>query len=256
MITMAEYALFYHFNASFGAGTQTETTVYPDGTSDCSVLIDMRGVRTVNRSSAYEDRDEYQTQVFHPDDLVTPVSTDLSISYRNGAAVTQREWDGHWTRDTQLTEYDASGFRIDKHVTESSGYPAITNSVTRSDFLGRVVATVTPFGVMSNHYDNASMRILMSTRTGQPPTYNLYNDLVEQIGTVTSGITNRTDVSYETIAGEVWRVSESLAGAMRSVTRDQLTGLSDTLRRHTITTGPDNVATEVSACFLQLAGGS
>jgi RHS repeat-associated protein len=227
----------------------TASIIYPDGTSDYSVRTDMRGVRTVSRSSAYEDRDEYQTQVFHPTNLVTPVSTDLSISYRNGATVTQREWADQWTRDTRVTEYNDSGCRIDIQVSEASDHFAVTNSVTLSDFLGRTVSTVTPFGVTSNFHDGASMRIQTTTRTGYPSTENLYDDLGDPVGAVVSGITNRTDVSYETVAGEVWRVTDSLAGATHSVTRERLTGLSDTLRRHTVAVGANNVTNEMTAAW-------
>jgi RHS repeat-associated protein len=241
-------------NFVYNKGWRTsETTTYPDGTSDCSVRTDMRGVRTVSRSSAYEDRDECQTQVFHPTNLVTPVSTDLSISYRNGATVTQREWNGQWTRNTRLTEYDDSGCRIDIQVTEASDHAAVTNSVTLSDFLGRTVTTHTPLGVTSNFYDGATMRILATTRTGYPCTENLYDDLGDPVGAVVSGITNRTDVSYATVGGEVWRVTESLACAARSVIRERLTGLSDTLRRHNFKVGANNVTNEMTAVWNESA---
>jgi RHS repeat-associated protein len=241
-------------NFVYNKGWRTsETTDYPDGTSDFSVHTDGRGVRTVSRSSAYEDRYEYQTQVFHPTNLVTSVSTDLSISYRNGATVTQREWVDQWTRDTRLTEYDDSGCRIGIQVSESSDYPAITNSVALSDFLGRAVAILTPLGVTSNFYNGASMRIQTTTRTGYPVTENLYDDLGDPVGAVVSGITNRTDVSYETVAGEVWRVVDSLAGAARSVTRERLTGLSDTLRRHNVEVGANNVTNEMTAVWSESA---
>jgi hypothetical protein len=128
-------------------------------------------------------------------------------------------------------------------------HSSITNSVALSDFLGRTVATVTPVGVTSNIYDGASMRIQTITRTGHPATGNLYDGLGDQVGAVVSGITNRTEVSYETVAGEVWRVADSIAGAACSVTRERLTGLSDTLRRHTVAIGANNVTNEMTAVW-------
>ena len=80
------------------------------------------------------------------------------------------------------TPYDASGCMIDIQVTEASDHPVVTNSVTMSDVLGRTAATVTPLGVSSNLYDGATMRVLTTTRTRQPPVQNLYDDLGEQIG--------------------------------------------------------------------------
>ena len=237
-------------NFVYSKGWRTsETTTYPDGTSDYSVRTDMRGVQTVTTHTSHADREVTETQTFAPTNLVNPVILSRNITYRNGASVTQREWDGLWTRDTRLTEYDDSGCRIDIQVTEASDHPAITNSVTLSDFLGRTVATHTPLGVTSNFYDGATMRILATTRTGYPVTENLYDDLGDPVGAVVSGITNRTDVSYETFAGEVWRVTESLAGAARSVTRELLTGLSDTLRRHTVAIGANNVTNEMTAVW-------
>ncbi len=128
-------------------------------------------------------------------------------------------------------------------------HSSITNSVALSGFLGRTVATVTPVGVTSNIYDGASMRIQTITRTGHPATENLYDGLGDPIGSVVSGITNCTEVSYETVAGEVCRVVDSLAGAARSVARERLTGLSDTLRRHTVAIGANNVTNEMTAVW-------
>ena len=185
---------------------------YLAGSSDFSVRTDMRGVRTVTRSAAHADRDVTETQTFSPTNPVNPEILSRNTYYRNGASESYREWGDQWTRDTRLTRYDTSGCRIESHVAEASDQAAVTNSVTTYDFLGRTVATVTPLGVTSNFYDSASMRILTTTRTGQPPVQILYNTLGEQVGSVVSGITNRTDVSYETVSGEVWRVTSSLSG--------------------------------------------
>ena len=79
-------------------------------------------------------------------------------------------------------------------------------------------------------------RMIATPRT----TTCLYNDLGEQVGTVLDGITNRTDTAYETDASNiVWRVETSTvigpSTNSLTVTRTQLTGLSDSCRRHTIT---------------------
>ena len=160
----------------------SEMTAYPDGTSDYGVRTDMRGVRTVSWGKSYADREEHVTRTFSPTNHVNPVILSRNTYYRNGASKSYREWDGGWTRDTRLTEHDASGFRIDTQVTEASDHPVVTNSVTMSDVLGRTAATVTPLGVSSNLYDGATMRVLTTTRTRQPPVQNLYDDLGEQVG--------------------------------------------------------------------------
>ena len=147
----------------------SETTSYPDGTSDYSIHTDPRGVRAVTTRTSHDDREVTETQTFSPTNLVNPVILSRNIDYRNGTSITQREWDGQWTRETRLTDYDASGCRIDTQVAESSDHPAVTNNVILCDFLGRAVSTIAPLGIASNFYDGASMRILASTRSGQPP---------------------------------------------------------------------------------------
>ena len=146
-----------------------------------------------------------------------------------------------------------SGCWIGIHVAGASEHPAITNSVTLADCLGRTVATHTPLGVTSNFFVGASMRFQTTTRTGYPVTEYLNDDLGDPVGAVVSDITNRTDVSYETVAGEVWRVTESLAGAARSVARERLSGLSDTLRRHTVAVGANNVTNDMTAVWNESA---
>jgi len=65
---------------------------------------------------------------------------------------------------------------------ESSDYPAHTASVTAYDFLGRAVSVTTPLGVTSNFYDGASDRLVRVSRTGQPDTLYVY----DEIGNVTA----------------------------------------------------------------------
>lgn len=91
----------------------SETTSYPDGTSDYSIHIDPRGVRTVTTRTSHDDREVTETQTFSPTNLVNPVILSRNIHHRNGASESYTEWEGQWTRDTRLTDYDASGCRID-----------------------------------------------------------------------------------------------------------------------------------------------
>ena len=98
--------------------------------------------------------------------------------------------------------------------------------------------------ITANAYDGATTRVLSSTCTagGLPPqtTTFLHDDCGEQVGAVLDGITNRTDLSYETDASNVvWRVETSTVVGPSinsiSVTRTRLTGLSDSCRRQVVT---------------------
>lgn len=69
---------------------------------------------------------------------------------------------------THTYDYDAAGCRRDIRVTESSDHPAITNSVTRHDFLGRATEAATPLSCSAYAYDGASSRIVTAadSKTG------------------------------------------------------------------------------------------
>jgi len=96
----------------------------------------------------------------------------LKVFFHN--TVTEKFWDGKWTRETRSTSYDASGCRVETVIAESSDYPAVTKSVTVYDFLGRAVSVTTPQGVTSNFYDGASDRVIRVSRTGSPDTLYEY----------------------------------------------------------------------------------
>ena len=161
--------------------------------------------------------------------------------------MTEREWDGKWTRETRSTAYDGtSGCRAETVLAESSDYPAVTKSVTEYDFLGRAVSVATPLGVTSNFYDGATSRLLRVTRTGSPDTLYAYDALggviataldVDGDGTVAYAGTDRitrTDTRYEEDESNAWwRVTASAiwnqtgvdAGLTSAVKRVRMTGL-------------------------------
>ena len=94
-------------------------------------------------------------------------------------------------------------------------------------------------------------RMIATLRT----TTYLYNPWGEQVGTVLDGITNRTDTAYETDASNiVWRVETStVVGPSTNsltITRTQLTGLSDSCRRHTITNSGTQGGTPIGEAAL------
>jgi YD repeat-containing protein len=78
-------------------------------------------------------------------------------------------------------------------------------------------------------------RMIATPRT----TTYLYNAWGEQVGTVLDGITNRTDVTYEQFSNEWWKVETSTvigpSTNSLTITRTQLTGLSNSCRSHTVT---------------------
>ena len=129
---------------------------------------------------------------------------------------------------------------------------AITNSVTVSDCLGRVITVTTPLGVTSNSYDGTSSRILCSTFTAgdvQTETFYLYNALGDRVGTERNGVFNRTDSSYEQISNYYWKVDRQVTANHNGITNSveetyrRVTGLSRDFRKHEIEISPDGVKT-------------
>ncbi len=130
-----------------------------------------------------------------------------------------------------------------------------TNSVTRYDFLGRVVLNETPLSSVTYSYDGSSSRILSTTDSvsGVETTY-LYDDLGEQIGQTRHGVTSASETDYQYINGEWWRVAtqRTHAGAVTgsvSVARQQLTGLSNALRSRSVGIAANGTITTQTSVF-------
>ncbi len=243
---------------------------YPSGGSSYAIHTDERGAITTTYTS---HEPGYTEQVSYTATNYTEVLRTTTHTYHGGGSSTCREWTDvaaapspsqKWTEERRFTNYAPNGYRIDYIVTTSSDhynldrygayeYVAITNSVSTYDLLGRLVTVATPTGttgvppvagwlVTSNAYDGATSRILTTTRyvPTLPPrtTTYLYNDWGEQVGTVLDNITNRTDTTYEQFSNEWWKVETSavIGSSTNSltITRTQLTGLSDSCRRHTV----------------------
>jgi RHS repeat-associated protein len=239
----------------------TTRTEYPCGTDHCRAVTAPLGVQTVTREWRADGADVTET--------VTPGVTNRVTRYSGGATVEERFWDGKWTRETRSDTYGPDGCHIETAVTESSDCPAVTNSVTAYDFLGRVVSVVTPLGVTSNFYDGASSRILRVSRTGQPDTLYEYEAGsagvpartvldVNGNGVIDDAGTDRISASIETYETDtsmiVWRVtsrSESVGGVTNAltVTREQLNGLSPALLSRTVTVSADAFTTTVARAF-------
>ena len=175
---------------------------------------------------------------------------------RNGPRVTRREWDGKWTERRTWDDYDASGCRVAYEVTESSDYGVVTNAVTWYDFLGREIARQTPEGVTTSAYDGTTGRVTESTFTAEDvvrTTTNLYDACGEKIGTALDGVVRRRETTYEGESNVWWKVTrESTVGSRTnatSVTREQLTDLSDACRARTVSVSAAGVRTESTTSF-------
>ena len=238
-------------SASDGKAYTTVTTTYPYGGDDYAVSTDERGRVTIRRVDILADCIETGETVFT--NGVEVVKT-KSRSYFGGGSSMRREWGGdNWTEERRFTDYAADGSRIDYVVTESSDCGVVTNSVSTYDLLGRLVTSAVPAGatgvspaagwnVTSNAYDGATSRTLTATFAAGDvvrTTHYIYNDIGEQVGTILDGVSNRTDVTYECVSNEWWEVTaNSVIGPSTNtctITRTQLTGLSDFCRRHSVT---------------------
>ena len=237
---------------------------YPSGGSSYSIHTDERGAQTVTSTYHYPDYTEqiaYTTT--NQNTWAGRVHTTTTRTYHGGGSSTRREWTDvtaapspsqKWTEERRFTDYAPNGYRIDYVVTESSDYGIVTNSISTYDLLGRLVTTATPIGeaallplqsgaawlVTSNVYDGATSRILTTTTIGNLPVNYFYDEFGERIGTAQGNkfVWNRT--TYETISQEVYRVVTSvrMTGSTTNsvqIQKTQLTGLSDSCRRHVVT---------------------
>ena len=234
---------------------------YPYGGSSYSIHTDERGAQTVTSTAHYYF--DYTEQVTSARTNGTQILTTTTRTYHGGGSSTRREWlvgrddpiappTPAWTEERRFDEYDSSGRRISYVVTTSSdhydpafGYVAVTNSISTYDLLGRLVTTAVPGAngstlVTSNAYDGATSRILTTTTTGSLPVNYFYDEFGERIGTSQGNKTVWNKTTYETISQEVYRVVTSVrmtGSATNSVQiqKTQLTGLSDSCRRHVVT---------------------
>ena len=222
--------------------------------SDHVVHVDRRGVRTVSTSRSFADREESVALTFSPASPDVCILASTNIAYRNGRSIAIQSWNGGWTRETSLTDYNTDGTRRSTTLSESSDCGTVTNSIALSDFLGRVVATITPLGIASNFYDGVTSRLIRSEATGQAVTLYTYDALGESAATIQSGIATASETRYESIGGEVWQVvarSTSWEGVTNAVatTRRQMTGLSNSLRSRAVSIDPNGSITTEQSSF-------
>ncbi|MBQ6246038.1 MAG: hypothetical protein IJK04_04175, partial [Kiritimatiellae bacterium] len=151
-------------NSNPHAWRSNATVAYPDGISGHSVSTDARGLATESFSRDFPDRVESVTVTYPRGEPSNPFSTNIVVSYRNGAHVSERRWDGGWTRTTESSFRDALGRRTSLSVTEASDLPhPVTNSLSVSDFLGRTILAETPLSSVTYVYDGATSRVVSET---------------------------------------------------------------------------------------------
>ena len=171
-----------------------------------------------------------------------------------------RYWNGRWVRETRFSQYAADGTRSDFSVSEASDFNgSITNAISYSDFLGRGMVQTTPLEAATNIYDGASSRVLCAVSSASPAVTNLYDDLGQVVGATSAGVTTLSLETFETVSNEVWRVRSrfQIAGGTTNglgVSRSQLTGLSNSLRRREVTSDASGETTETAASFDTQSG--
>jgi len=237
--------------ASNHAWESVETNFYPFGTSDSSVRVDARGLRTERNVYRNASDVETWTETYDGTNLLERA---VSCTTRGGGSESFRSWDGGWTDNRTFSRYGSDGCRTDFSVTESSDAPAVTNSVSVSDFLGRTARVVTPLSDSTYAYAGGSSRALsVSDAVSGLSTSTLYDALREPVGSLGSdGVASFSSTRYECDASNVWwRVAETREAAggstnLLSTVRERLTGLSDALRSETVSVpagGPVSVST-------------
>ena len=217
------------------------TTVYPDGVSDYSIARDVGGLVTESFSATTGEGEWHEQTLWDSDySADDPVRLTVSASYRGGGSVERTEHDGVWREVSRYDDYGSDGLRSGYEIAEDSDGNRVTNRIDRYDFLGRLVASVTPLSVVSNVYDGASDRAVASVDlvSGRATT-NLYDEVGESVGSLSDEIEQRSETSYELDGGELWRVeldfvSSGSVTASCSTVRTRLTGLSDALRAETV----------------------
>ena len=264
--TNGGYLVTQHFCDGLGRETNTVTTIgytpgeftqpsaalaerervvtkieYPYGGTSYSRKTDGRGA--VTESSTYRSTTEEETSEWTYTNGMSVLSVHNS-AIRGGGSRSYREWDGKWTEETRFSEYDSYGWRSDFSVTSSSDYGTVTNSITVYDLLGRRQSTETPLGITTYNYDDASPRVRSAVYSAagiSREAHYLYSPWGESVGVRQDDVTQRTDVTYEEISNEWWKVTSETATAedgvtnSLTVTREQMTGLCGGLRSRKMT---------------------
>lgn len=237
--TNGAHRVTHHYFDALGRETNTTITVgnevittrdtyYYYGGSDNFVTYDERGGTHIHC-------EELRTNGVARIDVDGELQT-TSLDIFGGAHITRREQNGKWVENILATDYDTNGHRLEFNITHSHDYGVVTNSITEHDLLGRVVIVTTPMGVTTNEYEGAR---LARTLDASGATIHLYNACGDEVGTEKWNVTNRTDVTYEEMSNEWWRVTTSIEVGTTTNRwareRVRCTGLGQGMRGQTIT---------------------
>jgi RHS repeat-associated protein len=216
---------------------------YPHPGNDCVERTDERGAvtRTIRTilNNAEETVESVRTNGVE-------VLRTVNRTFLGGGSLLRREWGaGNWTEERRFDDYAPDGKRISYVVATASDAPAVTNSVSTYDLLGRLVSLSRPGAnasviTTSYAYDGATNRKVSETTTGSPVVSYEYDALGDPAATIQDGRSVRSATDYTAIDGEVFRVASSIrmTGNVTNsvqVQKQQLTGLSDVLRSRAVT---------------------
>ena len=240
--------------ASNHAWESVETNFYPFGTSDSRVRVDARGLRVERNVYRYETAEETWTETWDGTNLLERA---VACPTRGGGSESYRAWDSGWTDALSFSRYGSDGCRTDYSVTMASDSPAVTNSVTFSDFLGRTARVVTPLSDSTYAYDGASSRVVsVSDAASGTSSATLYDALRQPVGSLGSdGVASLSTTRYEQDASNAWwRVTETREAAagttnLLSTVRERLTGLSAALRAETVSVTAGGAASTTTISF-------
>ena len=244
--------------ASVGKVLGATSVSYPEGHDAVAVLVDARGKMTVRERTEFADRTESVESVYADEDAPEPSVVTRHVQYRGGSTVTEKSWDGKWTRETEIADYDTNGCAVVRTVVESSDCGTVTNRIEICDFLGRMVRETTPDGTTETTYHGATERANVMTRTSGDVVRRsaaVYDEKGEQVGETQDGVTRRTDEIYETdAAGVVWKVTRTVTSSEgrigdSSESREQLTMLREGVISRRINIDADGVANETVVRF-------
>ncbi|MDD2230186.1 MAG: hypothetical protein PHY48_12315 [Candidatus Cloacimonetes bacterium] len=262
-------------NAASGYHAQTNATTYPSGTDNYRIAINSTGNAVTN---------------------ITNCSSNFDITYNRGIKTNVTDVPGGATTTRQEWADPVSGIdHVKETMTESETQPDgcerrtsyvkydykdwLTQSVTTSDFLGRVVASsrVGVGGEMlttSNVYNNEGLLVQTVNHDGSSVVY-AYNELNERTATISIAagqtldfdplsftlanvvlldkyVINLTTESTENTEGEWWRNNETILykpgenALTTSVQMVQLTGLSQACNSRVVAVDADENTTEIT----------
>ncbi|MGN0855300.1 MAG: lipid II-degrading bacteriocin [Kiritimatiellia bacterium] len=181
---------------------------YPYGGDDYKEVLSLRGKRTV-RAVACDVASETSAETVYDADG-REVSHVETIAYRGGRTDRTTLAGAFCRVETNESDYDDAGCRIEREIVDSSASGFYTNVVVRYDFLGRIASRETPKSVVSYAYRGSSDVIETETETAGDVVRirsALFDACGEPTGWVQDGVSDCHEAGYACDAeGEVWEI--------------------------------------------------